>query len=620
MSNGNISPKISNWMLLACCLSGCTQGGYRHAAYPSGAQALTVPTYTLAQSPGWTQTTGIEWGTTAALPSAPVTSSVPTTSYSPLASLSPSPSGIAGTPGSTGLPPVAQFGTTPPARHSHQAQPAAPLPNPIPRTRSSEIAGTRPLDNPIPSGLSPLDNDLNHPAPIARSSGVDIRSPLPPINQPVPSPMPIAPSNAQPMMKETSLAWAPWPFTIRAGSELAPAIQPLQGARTLLPYRAATRPGSQAERLYRSRIASNQAVASASSNDPFTNPHAAPIRRRGLQYRGGKTLPELAYVNLYLGGEDRWKQSDVLKIDDHIKLAMTDERLNTSLKPYFPNQTIRTVPLSSHPLMGKHENKVNRADLHQTLKTLHAQGYLDDYDLEVTVFNILCPAGILLSDDDPSIDSASGLAGYHGSIKTETDTVYYTVVVTSEKKADGTENGIPVFAEGWKNVVAMLYHQMQEVRTNPDSEEALRNPDDPDSEKKLGWTTDAGEEIGDLALKNQDELGEVIQEVPRADGTGTIPVQILDVEPSEEIPAASAEPETFPDRDESGIPSIPAAEETFIPPATSTPATAPGDSLIPAELPAVDAPLVPETLPASTPAASPPPADFANPFDDGPGK
>ena len=55
-------------------------------------------------------------------------------------------------------------------------------------------------------------------------------------------------------------------------------------------------------------------------------------------------------------------------------------------------------------------------------------------------------------------DSLTGLGGYHGSVVTENDDrVYYTVSVYSERGIDNTTNGIPVFREPWKNVVATLY-------------------------------------------------------------------------------------------------------------------------------------------------------------------
>src|SRR5690242_1607430 len=70
--------------------------------------------------------------------------------------------------------------------------------------------------------------------------------------------------------------------------------------------------------------------------------------------------------------------------------------------------------------------------------------------------------------------SRTGLGGYHGSIHVGADTVYYAVGVYSERRSDGSTNGIPVFDRPWKNVVATIYHQLQDVRTDPDVSDALR--------------------------------------------------------------------------------------------------------------------------------------------------
>ena len=76
-------------------------------------------------------------------------------------------------------------------------------------------------------------------------------------------------------------------------------------------------------------------------------------------------------------------------------------------------------------------------------------------------------------DDEAS--SLNGLGGYHGSVHVGGDagaTIYYAVGVYSEALPDGSQNGIPVFNENWKNVVATFYHELNEARTDPDVEDA----------------------------------------------------------------------------------------------------------------------------------------------------
>jgi len=71
-----------------------------------------------------------------------------------------------------------------------------------------------------------------------------------------------------------------------------------------------------------------------------------------------------------------------------------------------------------------------------------------------------------------------------------------------------------------------MYHELQEARTDPDVEDVIRNPYQPNIVSKLGWTSDAGEEIGDFPLHDNVSIRKIIQEVPLADGSGTVPIQL----------------------------------------------------------------------------------------------
>ena len=82
--------------------------------------------------------------------------------------------------------------------------------------------------------------------------------------------------------------------------------------------------------------------------------------------------------------------------------------------------------------------------------------------------------------------------------------------------SEGT-NGIVAFDEPWKNVCATLYHELQEARTDPDVEDAIRTGDN----KYLGWYSPRGGEIGDIPIATA--LQDVMREVPLADGSGTVP-------------------------------------------------------------------------------------------------
>ena len=279
-----------------------------------------------------------------------------------------------------------------------------------------------------------------------------------------------------------------------------------------------------------------------------------------LKYRGGRTIPDLKFVNLYIGGDDCWSQADIQHIDAAISAAMSDRHLNNVMMQYFNNRAITSQALPSHPLIGYRPARMTQGDVEHCLTYLLRKGYLQGYDLSSTIFNFLLPRGTVLTDDTvlngtaaaaapgseitrqylTSVDeqepvsaiphaeessSLMGLGGYHGSIRVNGTPVYYTADVYSERLSDGHFNGIPVFSEPWKNVVATLYHELNEARTDPDVQDAIRNAADPSAERFLGWTSDRGEECGDYPIDESRDLSTIVREVPLADGSGTVPVQ-----------------------------------------------------------------------------------------------
>jgi hypothetical protein len=182
------------------------------------------------------------------------------------------------------------------------------------------------------------------------------------------------------------------------------------------------------------------------------------------------------------------------------------------------------------------------------LTTASNQGLLAGSDLSKTVFNFMLPPGTVLNDNttgpvrkgvdkgngekkhsipvDDAVDSLHGLGGYHGSIHLNGQTIYYAVGVYSQVEANGTENGIAVFDQPWKNVVATFYHELNEARTDADVEDAIRAGNDPSATKFLGWTSKQGEECGDYPVfESGNDLSLVFQEVELTSGTGTVPVQ-----------------------------------------------------------------------------------------------
>ncbi len=317
------------------------------------------------------------------------------------------------------------------------------------------------------------------------------------------------------------------------------------------PMRVLVRPKSAAERGQRSRAIMPKPKALA--------PGLPPTPEHDLIYNGGKTIANLAFTNFYLGGSDAWNQNDMLSIDSALSAAMTDQNLNNVMVQYYPGGQISSNFLGSQVLAGPPPAVVSQGDVENLVTTIFNAGQLDNFDLTSTVLNFMLPSGTILNTDTspttaaisaklerphaqarkPAVvqnegvpveneeDSTQGLGGYHGSVHVGSPqtTVYYAVGVYSEQLPNGTTNGIPVFDQSWKNVVATFYHELNEARTDPDVEDAIRAGNDPNAVNFLGWTSQQGEECGDFPVFEANPLTQVFQEVSVTDRSRTVPVQ-----------------------------------------------------------------------------------------------
>jgi len=245
------------------------------------------------------------------------------------------------------------------------------------------------------------------------------------------------------------------------------------------PLNVVLRPGSPAEAAYAARF----------------QPHPD----LDLVDYGGKTLPRLEWTQVYLG---QWSASDRKHLDTAIPAAMSDVRLNGVLAQYFPGKIVESV------FRGSQAGPVPQPQMDKPA----VERVVTSLGLS-SVATLLLPPGVVLSDGD--VTSEHGLAGYHGSVGGH----YYAVAAYSE----GT-NGIVAFDEPWKNVCATVYHELEETRTDPDVEEAIST----DKTSYLGWYSPQGGEIGDIPISESDgDLGSVMKEVPLADGSGTVPIQLM---------------------------------------------------------------------------------------------
>jgi hypothetical protein len=288
--------------------------------------------------------------------------------------------------------------------------------------------------------------------------------------------------------------------------------------------------GSPAHRAYRARAGSG------------------PRASLNLHFFGGKTIADLVFVNHYLGGSRAWAAADTASIDAALAKTMTDNDLQSVLQQYY-GPAISSRMLPSAVLPGPAPAVLYKDQVEALAGRIHGSGALAGADLGRTVVNIMLPRGVILVDGfspgfqppagteaeherrlravvkvgGEDADSRHGLGGYHGSAQVPagvtSTAVYYAVGVYSE---DG--NGVPVFDQPWKNVAATFYHELNEARTDPDVEDAIRTGD----RSRLGWYCAGGGEIGDIAITGAGtSLALVFTEIELADGSGAVPVQLM---------------------------------------------------------------------------------------------
>lgn len=303
--------------------------------------------------------------------------------------------------------------------------------------------------------------------------------------------------------------------------------------------------GTKAESGFRARMSMPEPEAIA--------PGIPPTPAHDLKFHGGHTIQDLVFSNFYVGGSAAWKAGDMQNIDQALSNAMSDVDLNNVMSQYFSSGNITTTMKPSQVLTGPPPKVVSQGDIENLVLQLFKAGTLDGSDFTSTVLNFMLPSGTILNTDpapttgsiaaqlerpmavrkgvpvEEEEDSTQGLGGYHGSVHAgtgnNTQTIYYAVGVYSEILPGNITNGIPVFDQPWKNVVATFYHELNEARTDADVEDAIRAGNDPSATKLLGWTSKQGEECGDFPVFEANPLTKVFQEVNLTNGNGTVPVQ-----------------------------------------------------------------------------------------------
>ena len=177
---------------------------------------------------------------------------------------------------------------------------------------------------------------------------------------------------------------------------------------------------------------------------------------------------------------------------------MSDNDLQSVIQQYY-DAPISSRMLPSVVLPGSAPPTIYKDQVEKVVARICRPGALDGADTGSTVINILLPRGVVLVDGftagfrplpgqeagherrrraavkvgGEDADSRHGLGGYHGPARvTPCGTAYYAVAVYSE-----SGNGVPVFEQPWKNIAATIYHQLNEARTDPDVDDAIRTGD-----------------------------------------------------------------------------------------------------------------------------------------------
>src|SRR5579871_981990 len=163
-----------------------------------------------------------------------------------------------------------------------------------------------------------------------------------------------------------------------------------------------------------------------------------PTPQHDLRFRGGRTIPHLAYMNVFVGGAASWQQSDIDNVNRALAAAMSNAKLNNVIVQYF-TEPITTSFLGSRVLAGTKPKKVTETSAKTLITNLFNSGQLKGNVLASTVVNLMLPSGTILTDgtgpgkeqDDPDdrpgppaagspdaeeATSLEGLGGYHGSV------------------------------------------------------------------------------------------------------------------------------------------------------------------------------------------------------------
>jgi hypothetical protein len=286
------------------------------------------------------------------------------------------------------------------------------------------------------------------------------------------------------------------------------------------PMRIQVAPGSEAE--YRHYRAAARRSGQSMDREALA-PGVSASPRDDLVFRGGKTLAQMGFQNIYLGRASDFAAGDVTSIDDAITRVIRDEQLKQIVQQYFPGKPLSYDIAASVILDENRPNEMDEPDVQNKVIDLFDRNLILPTDHDRTCFNLILPPGTILKLDGSS--SLNGLGGYHGSVhfsrNGQDQTLYYSANVYSAVRS-GRRNGIPFFSTPWKNVVCTLYHELIETQTDPDVGDAIRQND----RRFIGYNSSRGQEIGDQPI-SANSLDRVFKEVLTLPGPRPTPVQFI---------------------------------------------------------------------------------------------
>ncbi len=261
-----------------------------------------------------------------------------------------------------------------------------------------------------------------------------------------------------------------------------------------------------------------------------------------LTFHGCPIIVDLSYRLFFIGSN--WaspyltQQAD--RLDTALRAALQDTALNTVFDSYLaPGQTgpVTAAPSGERGIVSMDwPSCLSRDDLHKIAQTLLNEGRLprtglDDYALAL----ILPPGTVLLDPRDAVQSSTKGLASIHGTFHLTDHGAPMAVHFCAAVWSDGSNGvAVPAFQDHpawlpWENTCAALYHEMAELRTNRNIDEAPESGGEPPS-GRLGWTVHyAGKwiEPPDLPILWAGELPQKVFCKGTVGGVDGVPIQVM---------------------------------------------------------------------------------------------